>query len=384
MIHAKKVQAGADKSVTQVVKYLYGNEPLQGQVAAKSVVAKYNFTSTVVVDAVTGEVLTTTWSDPQMSLMVKSPQLKGYLPDLAQFEAVLLTAGMDDLVQVVNYYLGEQMVKIHYIDVNDVIAGSVGYAPSDGQEVPALLQVLVGQSGADYQNSLRDLASFGYKLVTAQPETTKGSFDSDPTITQNHYVYLVHDIMINTGEPVIITDTVNYVYGNGPHAGQHVISPNVVTKTFIPTYTFDKVTGELISVIWSGDGTIAARLVPQIADYIPDRWVILSTILTPDMTNRIQTVYYLLDEAIISEEIPANDLIGKEPKAKQHVFKKASAQLPPAAPKKHLSAVTLPQQELPQTGDKKTNAAIFIGLGLLSSPTLLGTLGINKHKKKTE
>ncbi|WP_056957206.1 mucin-binding protein [Ligilactobacillus apodemi] len=386
LVHAKKVQTGADKVVKQTINYLYGNGPMQNQSAAPSVVQEYRFTSTMVVDAVTDTVLTTTWSEPQSSGVVISPMIQGYLPELAQVDATLITAEMDDLTQVVNYYAGEQTVKIHYIDVDGVMPSPLGYVPSDGHEVAEFLQVLIGQSGTSYQNTLRQVAESGYKLVIAQPEATSGSFDDDPTNVQEYYVYLVHDTVTSVGEPITITDTVNYIYGNGPHVGQPVATPNVTTRTFTPTYTYDKVTGELISVTWSGDGLIEARIVPQIPGYTPDHWVILSTILTPEMTDRIQTVYYLLNDAVISQEIPAT----VAPVTTQTETKKVTVQeTPRQVEQQNTSAKEQPREmlvmapELPQTGDSEAISLVFIGLGLLSSATLLGAFG-KRCKKKTE
>ena len=386
LVHAKKVQTGADKVVKQTINYLYGNGPMQNQSAAPSVVQEYRFTSTMVVDAVTDAVLTTTWSEPQSSGVVISPMIQGYLPELAQVDATLITAEMDDLTQVVNYYAGEQTVKIHYIDVDGVMPSPLGYVPSDGHEVAEFLQVLIGQSGTSYQNTLRQVAESGYKLVIAQPEATSGSFDNDPTNVQEYYVYLVHDTVTSVGEPITITDTVNYIYGNGPHVGQPVATPNVTTRTFTPTYTYDKVTGELISVTWSGDGLIEARIVPQIPGYTPDHWVILSTILTPEMTDRTQTVYYLLNDAVISQEIPAT----VAPVTTQTETKKVTVQeTPRQVEQQNTSAKEQPREmlvmapELPQTGDSEAISLVFIGLGLLSSATLLGAFG-KRCKKKTE
>lgn len=60
-----------------------------------------------------------------------------------------------------------------------------------------------------------------------------------------------------------------------------------MTKTFVPLYTVDAVTGDIIETTWSGDGVIEASQVPEIAGYTPDKTM---------MENQSQTVYYMLDE----------------------------------------------------------------------------------------
>ncbi|MBF0844045.1 hypothetical protein IR117_05455, partial [Streptococcus danieliae] len=76
----------------------------------------------------------------------------------------------------------------------------------------------------------------------AQPEATAGNFDTDPSTDQNYYVYLTHAMKQVAGKPVTITQMINYVYGNGPRAGQKAADSSSKAHTFTPTYTVDQVT----------------------------------------------------------------------------------------------------------------------------------------------
>lgn len=243
----------------------------------------------------------------------------------------------------------------------------------------------VPEAGADYTNQLSDYLVAGYELVYAQKEATAGTFDEDPGKGQDYYVYLKHGTETLVGTSVTIKDTINYIYGNGPHVGEPVVTASVITRTFIPTYTVDKVTGETIGTIWSGDGTIDPSVVPTIAGYTPDRLVIAGRVLTPDMQDQSQTVYYTM-----TEEPTTPDKVVERSARRTHVEKQAekrSASFETGQKYDEMQIVSREVvEELPQTGDEKDKASLILGLGLLSGATLLGTteLGQKRRKKKRD
>ncbi len=382
--HGTKQEAGVDKTVTQTITYVYGNGPKTGQKAADDYTKAYVFTSVNTLDAVTGEVLKTTWSPVQSTSVVESPSITGYVADKSEVSAVQVKYDTADMEETISYYAGEQLVNIHYIDINgkDI---TTDILPSDGTEIAQFAQHLIGEAGADYTNQLSDYLVAGYELVYAQKEATAGTFDEDPGKGQDYYVYLKHGTETLVGTSVTIKDTINYIYGNGPHVGEPVVTASVITRTFIPTYTVDKVTGETIETVWSGDGTIDPSVVPTIAGYTPDRLVIAGRVLTPDMQDQSQTVYYTM-----TEEPTTPSKVVERSARRTHVEKQAekrSASFETGQKYDEMQIVSREVvEELPQTGDEKDKASLILGLGLLSGATLLGTteLGQKRRKKKRD
>ncbi len=384
VVHGMFTRAGADKQVTQTINYVYGNGPAKAMPAAPSYTKTYIFTSEETVDKVTGKVVRTVWSPVQSTSVVESPSITGYVADKSEVSAVQVKYDTADMEETISYYAGEQLVNIHYIDINgkDI---TTDILPSDGTEIAQFAQHLTGEAGADYTNQLSDYLVAGYELVYAQKEATAGTFDEDPGKGQDYYVYLKHGTETLVGTSVTIKDTINYIYGNGPHVGEPVVTASVITRTFIPTYTVDKVTGETIGTIWSGDGTIDPSVVPTIAGYTPDRLVIAGRVLTPDMQDQSQTVYYTM-----TEEPTTPDKVVERSARRTHVEKQAekrSASFETGQKYDEMQIVSREVvEELPQTGDEKDKASLILGLGLLSGATLLGTteLGQKRRKKKRD
>ncbi len=384
VVHGMFTRAGADKQVTQTINYVYGNGPAKAMPAAPSYTKTYIFTSEETVDKVTGKVVRTVWSPVQSTSVVESPSITGYVADKSEVSAVQVKYDTADMEETISYYAGEQLVNIHYIDINgkDI---TTDILPSDGTEIAQFAQHLTGEAGADYTNQLSDYLVAGYELVYAQKEATAGTFDEDPGKGQDYYVYLKHGTETLVGTSVTIKDTINYIYGNGPHVGEPVVTASVITRTFIPTYTVDKVTGETIETVWSGDGTIDPSVVPTIAGYTPDRLVIAGRVLTPDMQDQSQTVYYTM-----TEEPTTPSKVVERSARRTHVEKQAekrSASFETGQKYDEMQIVSREVvEELPQTGDEKDKASLILGLGLLSGATLLGTteLGQKRRKKKRD
>lgn len=385
LTHDTKQVAGQTKTVTQTVEYIYGNGPKQGQPVTQAVVQTYIFTATETLDAVTGEVLAIAWSPAQMTTAITSPRIAGYSADKEAMASQSITHTTPDQTLIVSYTADSQVVKVHYIDV---------YGDQE-RELLAQTQTFTGTTDESYDNVLWNYAQAGYELVKAQPEASAGVFDADRETDQHYYVYLTHKMQQVTGVPVIITDTINYIYGNGPKQGQPVSPAVVVTKTFVPLYTVDAVTGDIIETTWSGDGVIEASQVPEISGYTPDKTMIAERILTPTMENQSQTVYYMLDEKPAVDETPEperpTETVDKEPgigsDEKQEeqneppkqvtTTQTSSVDKEKTAPIKEGQTVT----ELPQTGDAATEKTTFVGAMLA---TLAGLLGFVTTKRKKE
>ncbi|WP_304976409.1 LPXTG cell wall anchor domain-containing protein, partial [uncultured Ligilactobacillus sp.] len=333
---------------------------------------------------VTGAILSTVWSPAQTTEVIQSPTITGYTPDRNEISGQTITHDSKDLMTVVTYTAGDQTVKVHYIDV---------YGGAN-KELTDQLQTITGKAGSAYTNTLWDYAQAGYELVSAQPEASAGNFDEDPDADQEHYVYLTHALRQVVGTPVVITDTINYVYGNGPKQGQPIYPPSVIEKTFVPIYTIDSVTGETIETTWSGDGKISSSAVPDIPGYTPDKTLIAERVLTPTMADQTQTVQYMLDEVPETKPDISNDPTKAESKQTESLEenndtrssiegqKGVETQAPISEKASETQTKTESKVQLPQTGDASdTQKASFVGAMLTA---LAGLLGFATKKRKKE
>lgn len=70
---------------------------------AETVTKDYNFTAVDTIDVVTGEVIQTTWSAAQMTATVPSPNITGYIPNVAEVSGQNITHASAPLTTVVTY-----------------------------------------------------------------------------------------------------------------------------------------------------------------------------------------------------------------------------------------------------------------------------------------
>lgn len=348
--------------------------------------AKGSLSAPKVLDDGSKEVLSTTWSSTQSTEAVVSPTVAGYVANKSIVSATQLDYNSKNLEDTISYYVGEQLVTIHYIDVNGVKNKDTGYTPSDGKGIVDFIQHLSGEAGTKYSNRLKDYSAKGYELVYAQSEASEGMFDEDTNKQQDYYVYLDHGTKTTTGVPVTITDTINYVYGNGPHKGEPAFPPSVVEKVFTPTYVIDKVTGETIETVWNGDGTIDPSVVPALDGYTPDKLVVAGRVLTPDMKNQSQTVYYYVASELDIPETPSTPTTVGEGEESSQKVQANQRQVPSEGSNQVLDQNQIVNREvvgeLPQTGDEDDKESILLGLGLLSGAALLGATELGQRKRK--
>lgn len=132
------------------------------------------------------------------------------------------------------------------------------------------MQTLTGAAGSTYTNVLWNYEQAGYKLVQAQPEASAGNFDEDPEAEQNYYVHLTHATKQVAGPTKTVTQTVEYIYGNGPKQGQPVAETVTKDYNFTAVDTIDVVTGEVIQTTWSAAQMTATVPSPNITGYIPN------------------------------------------------------------------------------------------------------------------
>ena len=320
LIHGQKMAPAKDTAdVTETIHYVYANGDKQNQPAAKDYQKTYHFTATQLVDAVTGDPILKdnqpqlTWSPDQHTDAVQSPAAydRDYTPEQTVVLGQLISHDSKPIEITVPYYIGDQNVYVHYIDVNGVKAGENGYQPTDGNELTSHLQSLKGTAGEEYTNTLWDYTNAGYKFAQEDKGATAGNFDSDSKTDQNYYVYLTH-----ATEPVqstkTVKETIHYVYQNGPRAGQEAHTPFTQNVTFKGSQDRDLVTHQLIGTpTWTPTSTTFKDVdSPAITGYKPDQAKAGATTVTPTSQDTDITVYYNADQQALTYTVK-DDTTGK-------------------------------------------------------------------------
>ena len=120
--------------------------------------------------------------------------------------------------------------------------------------------------------------------------------------------------------------------------------------------------------------------------YTPDKLVVAGRVLTPDMKDQSQTVYYYVASELDVPETPSiSTTVGEEEESSQKV-QVNQRQAPSEGSKQVLDQKQIVNREvvgeLPQTGDEGDKESILLGLGLLSGAALLGATELGQRKRK--
>lgn len=201
-------------------------------------------------------------------------------------------------------------VVINYIDVDQTVKshpGQTTFRPTDGIELNDQKQLINGNIGDLYIHNLWDYAHYGYLLATStvDPNTQSGNI---PTIGQPNefYVYLKH----GTGqeaETKTVTETIHYIYRNGPHAGQPVAPDYTDSREFSRTNIVDRVTNNVISYgNWNTVAPFNEVDSPIIEDYTTDKLSVPTIDVTPNTTDIVVNVYYSTSSQPTNPEQPDN------------------------------------------------------------------------------
>ena len=156
----------------------------------------------------------------------------------------------------------------------------------------------------------------------------------------------------------------------------------MIEKVFVPVYTIDRVTGETIATMWSGDGKIPSHTSPSVTGYTPDKEMIAERILSPERGDQIQTIYYSLDQVLSEEKeetviekvsLPKN-ITPIEDRREQKHSDLQSGTLSKQTSTNDRAMVEIDEKvdELPQTGASSDTVAMMLGLSILSGTAFLG------------
>ena len=180
-------------------------------------VNSHTFVPTYTVDQVTKEnVGEPSWTPETAEFSaVTSPTVSGYTSDQPVVEKMTITPSSKDNVVTVYYDANEQRLTYTVIDDGDngkVLANNELLATGDSESV-------VGDKvSTDYQALIQSYLDKGYVLVSA--DALPANFDNNDAVDQNVVLHLAHGTKEVVGTPKTVTQTVTYVYGNGPKKGQ--------------------------------------------------------------------------------------------------------------------------------------------------------------------
>ena len=257
-----------------------------GKPAQPTVNDSLHFERTVVIDKVTGDVLSDTWTQSQDFNDVQTPAIQGYTPDRTVVSDKNIGHDHQDIVEHVVYSPDAQHMTITYVD--DITGKTLHTDKPDG----------VSDQDAKYTTSdtIKQYEDQHYKLVS---DSTKGQdliFDHDDNVNQTYYVHFVHGThTINqTTSP---KQTIHYVYADGLARQGKVADDNVQQLSFKRDGYNDEVTGVDHWNDWTpANSQYKAVDSPVIQGYTPDKLVVEKSTVNPTDKDIEITVTYNADK----------------------------------------------------------------------------------------
>ena len=385
---------GLTDTVNRTITYVMSD----GSKAPDAVKDSLSYTASKVIDKVTGEVISTTWSKNQDFKDVDSPAVAGYTADTKTISNKDVAHDAADISVVVKYTADAQKASVTYIDDK---TGAV-------IETKNLEGVSNGHSGYSTISKIKELENKGYVLVSDDTTGSEIVFDTDDSKDQAYSVHFKHGTTtvtpLDPKNPVNGNDmtndltknvhqTIKYVETSGKRAAKS----NIQTLTFNRNATVDLVDGSVLSYTdWDGPKSTKAVTSPKVKGFKTDKAVIEARSYTAEDSDKTFTVTYkaVKKAAPKAKEIPAPKAPAKKTAkkavpapAKAPAAKPAEKTVIKAAPVAGVAETTAKsadqqaQTALPQTGESNDKAALA-GLGLASILGGIGILGASKRKKK--
>lgn len=303
----------------------------------KSIKQSVSINRTGAKDLVTGDITWSDWSDAQLPEYVV-PVLDGYTASQSKVTAEKVTSDAQDSTVNITYVANQQSVNIIYKDCNQVVKTTVLKGNTDETvKVPVELPTNYHVDG---------------KAPTDYTFKAKGN----------------HDIVINLDH-----DTQTVSQSKTVKRNIHLDLPNGTDKSVVQQVTFtrhgikDLVSGKTTWGGWDHNGKYQFNsYTPQtISGYEADPKNIDSLLVTPDSKDSELTINY-------------HKLVAKPTVKRQAIQKPAekaiNVQQPQASqPVDVIQSKSESQQELPQTGNRKSDDLFILGLMTsLSSISLAG------------
>ena len=243
--------SNTNSDVKRTIDYKFKDD----KTAQPTVNDSLHFERTVVIDKVTGKVLSDTWTQSQDFNDIQTPAIQGYTPDRTVVSDKNIGHDHQDIIEHVVYSPDVQHMTITYID--DTTGKTLHTDKPNG----------VSDQDAKYTTSdiIKQYEDQHYKLVS---DSTKGQdliFDHDDNVNQTYEVHFVHDTQkVNRQDTV--TSTIDYKFEDGKTAQPTVTQ----TKHFSEDGIKDLVTGE---ITWTPADSQAFENVvtPKMTGYTPDK-----------------------------------------------------------------------------------------------------------------
>lgn len=245
-----------EKDVIQTIDYV--NEA--GDKMAERSSQVFHFTNGAAIDQVTQKKVTDNWSEDQESKAVTSPEIKGYTTDKKAIEAKNITPESKSQALKVVYKANPQKMLVQFVDVNGLKQGEW----KKGKVIPKTELTFKGVSDDSYNNSkavseeVQKLKTQGYDLVQMDSETTEGTYDHDDQTNQIAKVYLEHQKETIKGGRPLSDGTKNPDYNHKATltvhyegAGDKTPSDKKQSFNFEANVTYDKVTNQVLQVVWN-------------------------------------------------------------------------------------------------------------------------------------
>ncbi|MEE5988974.1 LPXTG cell wall anchor domain-containing protein, partial [Ligilactobacillus equi] len=315
---------------------------------------------TVTTNKVTGEKTYGDWTTGKWDSF-DTPEIKDYTPDIKHVDQhTVVSTDKDTRVDI--YYEGTwtaEPQKITYTVIDDATGKTLEFDVdlTEGN----VGEKLTTADKTKYEGIIKSYQDQGYVLVSA--DRLPGTFPEGDA--SNMVIHLTHGQKTVEGTPVTKTETIRYIDNHGNQMAENV----TFERTFTPILTVDTVTGEVIKTVWNGDGSVDSVVSPTISGYTPDQLVVSGQLLAHDGENLNFVVVYTPEE---TPEKPTPKEVTPPTPAKP-VAKET------VTPKKEKEA---PAKQLPQTGDETSEAAVLMGLGLISGSALLGATELGRKRRK--
>lgn len=301
--------SNTNSDVKRTIDYKYSD----GKTAKDTVNDSLHFERTVVIDKVTGDVLSDTWTPSQDFNDVQTPVIQGYTPDKTVVSDKNIGHDHQNIVEHVVYSPDVQHMTITYID--DTTGETLKQDKLDGTSDQDTKYTTVG--------SIKQYTDSHYKLVSDSTNGQDLIFDHDDKVDQAYKVHIVHGMhTINqTSSP---KQTIHYVYVDGLARQGKAADDNVQQLSFKRDGYNDEVTG----VDHWNDWTLAnsqykAVDSPVIQGYTPDKSVVEKSTVNPTDKDTEITVTYNADkqaahviyvDKTTNATLTSDDLSGKSDK----------------------------------------------------------------------
>ena len=288
-----------------------------GKTAQPTVNDSLHFERTVVIDKVTGKVLSDTWTQSQDFNDIQTPAIQGYTPDRTVVSDKNIGHDHQDIIEHVVYSPDVQHMTITYID------------DTTGETLHTDTPKGVSDQDANYTTSdiIKRYEDQHYKLVS---DSTKGQdliFDHDDNVNQTYEVHFVHNThAINqTTSP---KQTIHYVYADGLARQGKVTDDNVQQLSFKRDGYNDEVTGIDHWNAWTpANSNYNAVDSPVIQGYTPDKLSVDGSIVNPTDKDIEITVTYNANKQVAhviyvdktaNTTLVSDDLSGKSDKDSEY------------------------------------------------------------------